>query len=622
MKSKEQQDSEKEKQRISKAGFKKSLRVFRYIKPYGASFFTGIVLLSVSGLLVITITALLGLLMSPGDIHTVPGGDTTKWVLQGIMSDLDFSSSEGVLAALVFLLLIQGVFSFIRVYMFAYVTENAMLELRSDAFKKMIGKSMDFYHTSRVGDLVTRISSDITTVQETLTMTLAEFIRQTVIIVFGVGCLVAFSLELTLVMLCSLPVIIVVMVVFGKFIRRLGKETQDKVADSGNIVNEALMGIVNVKSYANEWWEWKRFKSSAEKVKAFGMRGAIWRGMFGTFIIIFLFGALGLVIGWGAHLNQKGELPKEVLPQFIMLTGLVAGSIGGLASQLGSLQRGIGVIETIMELIDSPDEGVDYEPHQNGISIQPSIEFRNVSFSYPTRPDVQVLQDLSFTIPEGSKLAIVGQSGSGKSTIAALVLRFFEPTTGTIFWSNKNAAEYSKSQIRSQIAFVPQEVILFGGTIKENILYGNPNADDKALKQVVNDANIAEFVKVFPEGLETLVGERGVQLSGGQRQRIAIARAMIRNPRLLILDEATSALDSNSERQVQDALNKLMEGRTSIVIAHRLSTIQDCDQILVLDKGKILEKGSHDFLLGKDKSVYAQMLSMQNFTHAQDEAKN
>jgi ABC-type multidrug transport system fused ATPase/permease subunit len=275
-----------------------------------------------------------------------------------------------------------------------------------------------------------------------------------------------------------------------------------------------------------------------------------------------------------------------------------------------------------MELIDSPDEGVDYEPHQNGITIQPSIEFRNVSFSYPTRPDVQVLQDLSFTIPEGSKLAIVGQSGSGKSTIAALVLRFFEPTTGTIFWSNKNAAEYSKSQIRSQIAFVPQEVILFGGTIKENILYGNPNADDKALKQVVNDANIAEFVKVFPEGLETLVGERGVQLSGGQRQRIAIARAMIRNPRLLILDEATSALDSNSERQVQDALNKLMEGRTSIVIAHRLSTIQDCDQILVLDKGKILEKGSHDFLLGKDKSVYAQMLSMQNFTHAQDEAKN
>ena len=612
-------ESEEKKQRISKQGLKNSLRVFRYIQPYGWSFFFGIILLSLSGILVITITALLGLLMTPGDILTVPGGGITQKSLSIFIGGLDFSSSQGVLAALVFLLLIQGVFSFVRVYLFAYVTENAMLELRSDAFKKMIAKSMDFYHTSRVGDLVTRISSDITSVQETLTITLAEFIRQTVIIVFGVGCLVAFSLELTLVMLCSLPVIIVVMVFFGKFIRKLGKETQDKVADSGNIVNEALMGIVNVKSYANEWWEWRRFRSSVEKVKSFGMRGAIWRGMFGTFIIIFLFGALGLVIGYGAHLNQKGELPKEVLPQFIMLTGLVAGSIGGLASQLGSLQRGIGVIETIMELIDSSDEGVEFEPMTDQGEIKPNIVFSNVSFSYPTRPDIVVLNDISFEIPEGTKLAIVGQSGSGKSTIASLVLRFFEPTSGAIFWSGQNALQFSKSQIRNQIAFVPQEVILFGGTIKENILYGNPSADEDAIQKVVKDANIAEFANSFPEGLETLVGERGVQLSGGQRQRIAIARAMIRNPKLLILDEATSALDSNSERQVQEALNKLMAGRTSIVIAHRLSTIQDCDQILVVEKGKILEIGTHEALLSKEKSVYAEMLKMQNFIQTNEQ---
>ncbi len=613
MRNKEGKESEGKKQRISKDGFKKSLRVFRYIQPYRWSFLLGIVLLSVSGLLVITITALLGLLMTPGDFLSVPGGGITQRTLAVFMSDLDFSSSQGVLAALVFLLLIQGFFSFIRVYLFAYVTENAMLELRSDAFKKMIGKPMDFYHTSRVGDLVTRISSDITSVQETLTITLAEFIRQTVIIVFGVGCLVAFSLELTLVMLCSLPVIIVVMVFFGKFIRKLGKETQDKVADSGNIVNEALMGIVNVKSYANEWWEWRRFRSSVEKVKSFGMRGAIWRGMFGTFIIIFLFGALGLVIGYGAHLNQRGELPKEVLPQFIMLTGLVAGSIGGLASQLGSLQRGIGVIETIMELIDSTDEGVGFEPINNETEIKPKIIIKNVSFSYPTRPDIVVLNDVSFEIPEGTKLAIVGQSGSGKSTIASLVLRFFEPSSGAIYWSDQNANVYTKGEIRNQIAFVPQEVILFGGTIKENILYGNPSADEAALQKVVTDANIAEFANSFPEGLDTLVGERGVQLSGGQRQRIAIARAMIRNPKLLILDEATSALDSNSERQVQEALNKLMIGRTSIVIAHRLSTIQDCDQILVLEKGRILEIGAHETLIAKERSVYSEMLKMQNF---------
>ena len=244
-------EKEEKKQGISKQGLKRSLRVFRYIKPYGWSFFIGILLLSLSGLLVITITALLGLLMTPGDILTVPGGGITQKSLSIFISGLNFSSSQGVLAALVFLLLIQGFFSFIRVYLFAYVTENAMLELRSDAFKKMIGKSMDFYHTSRVGDLVTRISSDITSVQETLTITLAEFIRQSVIIVFGVGCLVAFSLELTMVMLCSLPVIILVMVFFGKFIRRLGKETQDKVADSGIIVNEALMELFRTRALSD-----------------------------------------------------------------------------------------------------------------------------------------------------------------------------------------------------------------------------------------------------------------------------------------------------------------------------------------------------------------------------------
>jgi ABC-type multidrug transport system fused ATPase/permease subunit len=604
---------EKEKKRISKESFRNSLAVFRFLKPYALSFGLGIVLLSVSGLLVITITALLGLLMAPGDITTVPGGAWTQQLLSVFFTNLSFDTTKGVLIALVALLLVQGVFSFIRVYLFAYVTENAMLELRSAAFKKMISKSMDFYHNSKVGDLVTRISSDVSTVQETLTITLAEFIRQTVIIVFGVGCLVAFSWELTLVMLCSLPVIMIVMVFFGKFIKRLGKETQDKVAESGNIVNESLMGIVNVKSYANEWLEWRKFRTSVENIKAYGMKGAIWRGMFGTFIIIFLFGALGLVIGWGSYLHQKGELPAEVLPQFIMLTGLIAGSIGGLAAQLGTLQRGIGVIETIMKLIDSEDEGVSFEePQVEKAELNTALRFENVVFCYPTRPDVTVLKSVSFQLHSGEKLALVGQSGSGKSTIAALILRFFDPIEGRIMWGEQSALDIDKSFLRSQMAFVPQEVILFGGTVRENILYGNPNADASTLNQVVKDANVLEFISQFPEGLDTLVGERGVQLSGGQRQRIAIARAMIRNPKVLILDEATSALDTGSERQVQEALDRLMKGRTSIVIAHRLSTVKDCDQVLVLDKGEVKEMGHPSALLQDASSLYGKMLSMQH----------
>jgi ABC-type multidrug transport system fused ATPase/permease subunit len=602
-----------EKKKISMSSFKKSLAVFRFLKPYSVSFGLGIILLSVSGILVITITALLGLLMTPGNMSTVPGGDLTQSFIELFSNSIDFHSTKGVLTALVVLLLVQGIFSFIRVYLFAYVTENAMLELRSAAFKKMISQPMDFYHNSKVGDLVTRISSDVSTVQETLTITLAEFIRQTVIIVFGIGCLVSFSGELTLVMLCSLPVIMIIMVVFGKFIRKLGKETQDKVAESGNIVNESLMGIVNVKAYANEWLEWAKFRSSVERVKAYGMKGAIWRGMFGTFIIIFLFGALGLVIGWGAYLNQKGELPSEVLPQFIMLTGLVAGSIGGLAAQLGSLQRGIGVIETIMGLIDSDDEGVQFEAADlSRSSFVPHLQFHDVKFHYPTRPDVPVLNGISFEIREGEKLALVGQSGSGKSTIAALILRFFDPESGSLMWGSASALEMEKSALRSQMAFVPQEVILFGGTIKENILYGKVDASEEDLNRVVQDANIKEFIAQFPEGLNTLVGERGVQLSGGQRQRIAIARAMIRNPKVLILDEATSALDTQSEKQVQEALNRLMKGRTSIVIAHRLSTIKDCDQIIVLEKGVIVERGTHDDLMNRANGAYRQMLNMQN----------
>jgi ABC-type multidrug transport system fused ATPase/permease subunit len=606
-----------EKKKISMSSFKKSLAVFRFLKPYSVAFGLGIILLSVSGILVITITALLGLLMTPGNMSTVPGGELTQNFIELFSDSIDFHSTKGVLTALVVLLLVQGFFSFIRVYLFAYVTENAMLELRSAAFKKMISQSMDFYHNSKVGDLVTRISSDVSTVQETLTITLAEFIRQTVIIVFGVGCLISFSGELTLVMLCSLPVIIIIMVVFGKFIRKLGKETQDKVAESGNIVNESLMGIVNVKSYANEWLEWAKFRSSVERVKAYGMKGAIWRGMFGTFIIIFLFGALGLVIGWGAYLNQRGELPSEVLPQFIMLTGLVAGSIGGLAAQLGSLQRGIGVIETIMGLIDSDDEGIRFEPADLSQStFVPHLKFEEVKFHYPTRPDVPVLNGISFEIKEGEKMALVGQSGSGKSTIAALILRFFDPESGGLSWGNTSALEMDKSILRSQMAFVPQEVILFGGTIKENILYGKTDASEEDVNRVVQDANIKEFIAQFPEGLNTLVGERGVQLSGGQRQRIAIARAMIRNPKVLILDEATSALDTQSEKQVQEALNRLMKGRTSIVIAHRLSTIKDCDQIIVLEKGVIVERGTHDDLMNRANGSYRQMLSMQNVLDA------
>lgn len=598
--------------KISKKSLRSSLGLFHYLKPYALAFSIAMILLVVSGLLVIVITALLGFLLAPGANAPLPGGAMTQKLIQAIHWENEGTTSQ-TLVALVAILIIQGVFSFFRVYLFSYVTENAMLALRRDTYSRIIRMPLQFFNERRVGDLSSRITADITAIQETLTVTLAEFLRQSVIIVVGVGWLVAYSPYLTLVMLGSLPVIIVVMVIFGRYIKKLGKRTQDRVADAGIIINETFTSIVSVKGYSNEPFEINRYTQRIEAVKADAMKSAVWRGMFGTFIIIFLFGALGLVIGVGAYLQQTGQLSAEVLPQFIMLTGLVAGSIGGLAAQMGSLQRSFGIIESVMEILSLDPEAIPETKKENGRQFNGHVRFKDVSFFYPSRPEVEVLKGVSFELNKGEQIAFVGSSGSGKSTIANLVLRFYHHTTGQINYDQASCDDWELQDIRSNMAYVPQEVILFGGTIKENIAYGNPNATDEEIKDAAIRANAWEFISQFPDSWETVVGERGIQLSGGQRQRIAIARAILKNPTLLILDEATSALDSENERLVQAALDELMKGRTSIVIAHRLSTIRNANKIYVLENGKLQEEGTHNELVEKN-GLYQRMLEMQAHT--------
>jgi ABC-type multidrug transport system fused ATPase/permease subunit len=605
-------DEENVKKKVTREALGRAFGVFSYLKPYWFIFSIGLLLLVVSGLLVIVITALLGQLVSAG-LNVPASNQEMLSRFSAAMPQLgNWGTTGQVLTALVVLLIIQGVFSFFRVYIFSYVTENAMLALRRDAYAKIICMPMQFFNERRVGDLSSRLSSDITTIQETLTITLAEFIRQTVIIVVGVGWLVSYSYKLTLVMLATLPVIIIVMVFFGKFIRKLGKKTQDKVADSSVIVNESLTGIVNVKSFANERYEVSRFGESIRLIRDIAMRSAVWRGMFGTFIIIFLFGALGLVMGVGAHLQDTGELSKDVLGKFVFVTGLVAGSIGGLAAQMGTMQRSIGVIESVMEILGFKAEAIATdgpieEPHR---VFRGEIECREVNFSYPSRTDVQVLKGVSFHVQAGQQVAIVGSSGSGKSTIASLIQRFYDLGSGDILLDGKPIHEIDLSVLRSHMALVPQEVILFGGTIRENIAYGRPSASQHEIELAAKRANALDFIESFPDGLETLVGERGIQLSGGQRQRIAIARALLRNPTILLLDEATSSLDSESERIVQAALDELMKGRTSIVIAHRLSTIRNANKIIVLDKGQIVETGTHEELFNAG-GLYRRLCELQ-----------
>lgn len=593
---------------MSKKKYSSSLGLFKYLKPYAFIFSLGLLLLVVSGLLVIVITALLGFLMSPTGQSSIPGGAMSQHILS-LFHWQGKSTTSQTLFVLVGLLIIQGVFSFFRVYIFAYVTENAMFQLRKDTFSKLIRMPMQFYNEKRVGDLSSRLTSDITAIQETLTTTLAEFLRQSVIIVVGVGWLVAYSPYLTLVMLGSLPVIIVILVFFGRFIKKLSKETQDKVAEAGVVINESFTSITNVKGFSNESYESSRFTEKISFVKQFAMKSAVWRGMFGTFIIIFLFGALGLVIGVGAYLQQSGELSADILPQFIMLTGLVAGSIGGLAAQMGSLQRSFGIIDSVMEILSMDSEELPIEATSTP-KLKGEIEFRDISFAYPSRPESLILNHVNLTIKPGQQVALVGSSGSGKSTIANLALRFYDVTTGEILFDGESAKLKSLRDTRNNMAYVPQEVLLFGGTIYENIRYGNPQATEEEVFNAAKKANAFEFVSNFPEQFQTLVGERGIQLSGGQRQRIAIARAILKNPAILILDEATSALDSENEKLVQQALNELMRNRTSIVIAHRLSTIRQADCIYVIEGGKILESGTHQELLGQN-GAYKRMLEIQ-----------
>ncbi len=601
----EQEDKDK-KTKVTRESLRKASRIFRYLKPHKTIFSIGMVLLLMSSFVSLVVPRLLGQIAGIG----LDKGETGESMQLGDLN-IDFSSLGTVLVVLLLIFIFQGAIAFFRVYTFAIVTERMMLALRKDTYRHLIRMPMQFFNEMRVGDLNSRISSDITTIQETFTTTIAEFIRQIIIIVFGVAFLFFFSTKLTLFMLATIPVIVIAAVVFGKFIRKLSKETQDRISESNVIVQETLTGINAVKAFANESYEALRYGKSAELVLKYGMKSAIWRGLFSTFIIIFLFGAVSFIIWQGALLLQSGELSSSLFISFLLYTAMIGGSFGGLAAQYASVQRGIGAIEKVMDLLESERENIDLETKAETLNLKGNISFENVSFHYASRSDITVLQNLSFEVQAGQQVALVGPSGAGKSTVVSMLLRFYEPISGKVLIDGKEYRDFELNSLRSEMALVPQDVILFGGSIAENIAYGKPGASDEEIREAARQANALQFIEEFPDKMETIVGERGIQLSGGQRQRIAIARAVLRNPRILILDEATSSLDSESERLVQDALENLMRGRTSIVIAHRLSTIRKSDLILVLEKGKLRESGTHQELINKEDGLYRHLSELQ-----------
>jgi len=583
---------EGEKKSINKSSLRKLLGIFRFVLPYKGIFVTGLIALVFSSATTLTFPFLAGKLI---DVASGKGG-------------FFLSSINQIALALIGVLLFQSVFSFIRAYTFSVVSEKTLADLRLSVYQKIIWLPMTFFDNRRVGELLSRISSDVGTLQDTFTTTLAELLRQILTLVIGVTIILILTPKLTVFMVLTFPVLVIGALIFGKFIRKLSKKTQDQLANTNVIVEETMQSIAVVKSFTNEIFEVGRYKKSLMEVVKTAIYGAKYRSFFISFIILAIFGGIVGVIWYGGVLVETGEISVGKLISFVLYTTFIGASIAGLGDIYSQLQRSIGSSERILEILDQPDES---NASHRSLKLTGAVSYESVEFSYPTRSDITVLKSISISIKPGEKIALVGPSGSGKSTIASLLMRFYDPNKGTILVDGRDISSYGLSAYRENIGIVPQEVILFGGTIRENIAYGNPTAPEQEIFNAAQQANALEFIESFPEKFETLVGDRGVKLSGGQRQRIAIARAILKNPSILILDEATSSLDAKSEQLVQSALEKLMESRTTIVIAHRLSTIRKADRILVIKDGQISESGSHEELSILANGIYRSLLMLQ-----------
>jgi ABC-type multidrug transport system fused ATPase/permease subunit len=581
------------KKKISWSGLQNAFQLYRFIKPYQKEYILGMFFLLGSSLASLVFPKLLGDLVNYGN--------------EGRISE-ELNRVALILAGV---LIIQAVFSYFRIILFVNVTEKTLADLRQYTYNHLIKLPLKFFEQRRVGELNSRISADITQLQETLTTTLAEFLRQIIIIIGGISLLAVTSWKLTLFMLAILPGAMIIARFFGRFIRKFSKDVQKEVANSNTIVEETLQGIQSVKAFTNEFFEMGRYKKRTEEIAKIAMQSGKYRGAFSFFIIVGLFGAIVAVIWQGSGLLATGAITTGELFSFVIYSVFVGGNIGGLAAVFATIQKFIGATEDLFEMFDAEEEILhNIDSNTKITELNGHVAFHNLSFSYPSRQEEIVIKDMSFEVYPNQLVALVGPSGAGKSTIATLLLRLHNASKGEILYDNKSQNDFSVAELRKQISLVPQDIFLFGGTIKENIAYGNTNATENDILEAAKQANAMEFIDRFPEGIETVVGERGTQLSGGQRQRIAIARAVLKNPKILILDEATSSLDSESERLVQDALEKLMLNRTSIVIAHRLSTIRKADQILVINHGEIVEQGTHDELI-KQEGIYSNLSELQ-----------
>jgi ABC-type multidrug transport system fused ATPase/permease subunit len=586
--------------RIRKEELQRARKLLRYVRPYRTRFAAALTALALGGFLSLCLPILIQMLID------VAHGDLTGNVgyLPAPLRNLN-----GVAGLIVGLLTTTAVIAYFRVVWWAEVGERAIGAWRREVYAHVVRLPMAFYNQRRVGDLTSRLAADITQIQETFIREVPGMLRQAVVAIGGLIIVLVMYTKLAAAMLAIFPFTVALAMFLGRGVRKLSRRAQDRLAESNVVADETLGGIQVVKAFANEAQESRRYSTAIQEYVEVAVHGAKVRAGLVSFIILGMFGSIVLVVWFGAQLVQTGKMSVGDLTAFVAFTVFIGSGLRTLGEFYANFQKTLGATENVESLLEEAAEEAPPEAGMPRLSGQ--VEFRGVHFTYPSRPENPVLRGINLLARPGQRVALVGPSGGGKSTIANLIFRFYEPDAGSLWIDGRPAAEYPLEGLRGQMALVPQDITLFGGSIRENIAYGKLDATDAEIEKAARQANAHEFITSFPEGYHTVVGERGIKLSGGQRQRIAIARAILRDPAILVLDEATSALDSESERLVQSALETLLEGRTSFIIAHRLSTIRNADKIVVIKEGFAVEEGRHEELMRREDGVYRSLSELQ-----------
>ena len=538
-------------------------------------------------------------------------GQGLRRLIDNGLAQSDPALLDSALVTLIFVALAMAGATYSRFFLVSWIGERVAADLRKAVYNHVLSLSPGFFEVTRTGELMSRLTTDTTLLQTIVGSSASMALRNVLLLLGGTVMLAITSPKLTGLIILIIPAVIVPIVVFGRRVRRLSRLSQDGLADVSSYVDESVAHIRTVQAFAHEEVDRGRFADHVENTFHISVRRIRARAFLTALIVVVVFSGIAVVLWVGGRSMLAGEISAGQLSAFLFYAIVVAGSVGAISEVVGDLQRAAGATERLIELLATEtDVPAPARPVSLPKIVDGAVRFENVRFSYPARPEQPALDDFSLAVRAGEKVAIVGASGAGKTTVFQLLLRFYDPDAGTVSLEGIDIRDLLATALRSEIALVSQDPVIFSTSAAENIRYGRPDATDADVRSAAEAAAIADFLDGLPQGFGTFLGQKGVRLSGGQRQRIAIARAVLRDPRVLLLDEATSALDSESEHAVQMALVKLMAGRTTIAIAHRLATVRNADRIVVLDEGRIVAQGGHDALL-VEGGLYARLAAMQ-----------